>query len=111
MVSSPNAHALRVEKDVQGVQGREAGRVGQAGAMEERAQDRFETRARGGCCAGVDVGVGRLWPLDTGGKRDQLSWEWNSSRGDEWKYFYVFCGDEVIWVRGVAEGGGDVEGG
>lgn len=63
MVSAPNADALRVQEDVQGVQGREAGRVGQAGAMEERAQDRFETRARGGCFARVDVGVGWVGPL------------------------------------------------
>lgn len=34
----------------------------------------------------------------------------SSGRGDERRYFYVFCGDEVIRVRGVAEGGGDVEG-
>lgn len=76
MVSSPNAHALRVQKDVQGVQGREAGRVGQAGGMERTAQDSFETRARGGCFARVDVGVGRLGPLETGGKESiSLSWK------------------------------------
>lgn len=63
MVSAANAHALRVQKDVDGVQGREAGGVGQAGGVEEGRQERFKPRARGGGFAGVDVGVEGLGTL------------------------------------------------
>ena len=42
--------------------------------------------------------------------RDGLDSEDQRQRRRE-EYFKVFCGDEVVRVRGVAEGGGDVEGG
>ena len=63
MVSAANAYALRVQEDVDGVQGREAGGVGQAGGMEEGRQERFEPRACGGGLAGVDMGVEGLGTL------------------------------------------------
>lgn len=73
MVPSPDADALRVQEHVQSVQGREAGGIGQAGAVEEGRQERFESRARGGGVAGVDVGIERLGILfQTARAKDQL---------------------------------------
>ena len=47
VVAVADADALRVQEDVQGVQGREAGGVGQAGGVEEGRQEGFEARACG----------------------------------------------------------------
>ena len=57
VVAVADADALGMQEDVQGVQGRETGGVGQAGGVEEGSQERFEARAGGGRIARIDVGV------------------------------------------------------
>lgn len=63
MVSAPDTDASGVQENVDGVQGREAGGVGNTRRAQERRQERFEPGARGGRCARVDVCVERLRPL------------------------------------------------
>ena len=63
VVAVADADAFGVQEDVDGVQGGEAGGVGEAGCVQERGEERFETGARGGGFAGVDVGVERLGSL------------------------------------------------
>ncbi len=68
MVSDPDTYAPGVYEDVEGVQGRQAGRVGQTRGVEERREEGFETGACGGGVAGVDVCVEWLGSLWCGGK-------------------------------------------
>ena len=78
VVSVADADAFGVQEDVDGVQGREAGRVGEAGGVEEGREERFEAGARGGGFAGVDVGVerlGSLWRVSDVASA-MLKWGW-----------------------------------
>ena len=86
VVAGADADARGVKEDVQRVEGGEAGGVGEAGAVEEGGEERFEAGACGGGVAGVDVGVG-VGGVRVGGG-----------------------GDEGCGVGGVAEGCGDVDG-
>lgn len=86
VVAGADADAGGVQEDIERVQGGEAGGVGQAGAVEEGGEERFEAGAGGGCVARVDVYVGWVGVRLGGG------------------------GGEGCGVGGVAEGGGDVEG-
>lgn len=63
VVAAPDADAPGLQEDVQGVQGRQAGRVGQTRGAEEGREERFEPGARGRGEPGVDVRVERLRPL------------------------------------------------
>lgn len=58
--------------------------------------------------APIDRGERGISCLGSG--EDGLDGEERRQRRRE-DYLYVFCGDEVIGVRGVAECGGDVKGG
>lgn len=71
MVSAADTDALGVQEDVESVQSRQAGRVGQTGGVEERREESLEAGARGGGEAGVDVCVVWLGPLWWGGARYQ----------------------------------------
>ncbi len=86
VVAGADADACGVEEDVQRVEGGEAGGVGEAGAVEEGGEERFEARAGGGGVSRVDVGVGGVGMWLGGG------------------------GDEGCGFGGVAEGCGDVDG-
>lgn len=57
VVAAADGDAARVQEADDGVEGGEAGGVGQAGGAQERGQDGFEARGVGGGVAGVDVGV------------------------------------------------------
>ena len=64
VVAVADADAAGAQEDVEGVQGGEAGGVGEAGGAEEGGQERLEARAGGGGFARVDVcvgGLGALW--------------------------------------------------
>ena len=58
VVAAADGDGAGAQLDVGRVEGREAGGVGQGGAVQERAEDAFEARAGRGCVAGVDVAVG-----------------------------------------------------
>ena len=94
MVSSSDADTLWVQETVEGVQGREARGVGQAGRVEEGCQDGFEACACRGCFAGVDVGIewlGSLW----------IGWE---IRGDGDESYLRSRGLGAKTMRGILAG-------
>lgn len=86
VVAAADGDAFRVQEDVGGVQGGEAGAIADGWGVQEGFEDRFGAGGGWGCFAGVDVGVGG----EGGGQ--------------------VSGGDERGGVGGVAEGGGHVEG-
>lgn len=57
VVPAADSDALGVEEDDQGVEGGQAGGVGQGGALEEGGEDGFEAGGVGAGVAAVDVGV------------------------------------------------------
>ena len=125
VVPAPDADAPGLQEDVQGVQGRQAGRVGQTRGAEEGREERFEPGARGRREPGVDVRVERLRPLlrrrgyviSWAGHRRMLfplgigRTHWYPCGLTRGAYLEVFRGDQVVRVGGVAECGGDVQGG
>jgi hypothetical protein len=83
-----------VQPGQEGVEGGEAGGVGQDGRADDRGEHDFEARAVRGCQAGINVGV----TAD------------GTSRGVDGARVLLVGGIEVVGIGWVSECGGDMEG-
>ena len=107
VVARRDGDAARAQEDVRGVQGGEAGGVGEGRGEEEGRQERFEPGCGRGGVAGVDVAVGEggLGEGLVGGLGGLFRWGgWGGMYGE------VGGWDQLVWVVVVAEGGGYVDG-